>query len=155
MARAWSGQSFEHEADHGEANESGDGSPVALEIAGEATVAADPGERALDDPALGQDDKAMRIVTLDDREPPGPGCRDRPFHFSALIAGVGEDHCDKGKAATRLAQNLAGAVAILHAGRMNDDAQEKAERVDENVALAADDLLARVVALRVQSRAPF
>ena len=38
---------------------------------------------------------------------------------------------------------------------MNDDAQEKAERVDKNVALAADDLLARVIALRVQSRAPF
>ena len=33
---------------------------VALEVAGQATVAADPGEGALDDPSLGQDDEAMQ-----------------------------------------------------------------------------------------------
>ena len=33
---------------------------------------------------------------------------------------------------------------------MNDDVQQEAERVDENVPLAARDLLARIVALRVE-----
>ena len=101
---------------------------------------------------------------LDDGELPSPGRCDGPFHFCALIAGVGEDHRDERKAAARLAQNLASAIAVLRAGGgrmlrirlgMKDDAQEKAERVDKNVALAAEDLLARVIALRVQSRAPF
>ena len=58
------GQSFEHDADHSETNEGGGGSCVALEVAREAAVVADPGERALDDPALGQDDEAMRLVAF-------------------------------------------------------------------------------------------
>jgi hypothetical protein len=37
------GQATEHEPDRGEADEGGDGARVALEIAGEATVSADPG----------------------------------------------------------------------------------------------------------------
>ena len=54
----WSGQATQHDADHGEAEEGGDGSGVTLEVSGQATVAADPGEGALDDPALGQDDES-------------------------------------------------------------------------------------------------
>lgn len=50
---AWSGQAAQHDADHGEAEEGGDGSRVTLEVAGQAAVAADPGKGALDDPALG------------------------------------------------------------------------------------------------------
>jgi hypothetical protein len=38
---------------------------------------------------------------------------------------------------------------------MNNDAQQEAERVDEDVALAARDPLARIKALRVERRAPF
>jgi hypothetical protein len=38
---------------------------------------------------------------------------------------------------------------------MNDDVQEKAERIDEDVPLAARDLLARIKALRVERGAPF
>jgi hypothetical protein len=38
---------------------------------------------------------------------------------------------------------------------MDDDVQQRAEGVDEDVALAAGDLLARVVALRVDRRPPF
>ena len=68
----WSGQATQHDADHGEAEEGGDGSGVALEVAGQAAVAADPGEGALDDPALGQDDEAMCIAALDDLQGPRP-----------------------------------------------------------------------------------
>jgi hypothetical protein len=38
---------------------------------------------------------------------------------------------------------------------VDDDVHQEAERVDEDVALAARDLLARIVALRVERRAPF
>ena len=57
-------QASEHDADHGEADEGGDGAGVALEIARQAAIAADPGESALDDPALGQDDEACSSVRL-------------------------------------------------------------------------------------------
>jgi hypothetical protein len=38
---------------------------------------------------------------------------------------------------------------------MDNDVQQEAERVDEDVPLAARDLLARIVALRVERAAPF
>ena len=50
---SWFGQASEHDADHGESEEGGDGSGVALEVAGQSAVAADPGKGALDDPAFG------------------------------------------------------------------------------------------------------
>ena len=47
------------------------------------------------------------------------------------------------------------AIAVLHIGWVNDNAQEEAERVDQDVALAPRDLLARIIALRVERGAPF
>ena len=73
----------------------------------------------------------MRIGSLDDDDPPGPRGRDRLRHLWPLIAGIGEDRFDEREAPPRLTQNIARAVAILHAVGMNDDAQQKPERVDE------------------------
>ena len=61
----------------------------------------------------------------------------------------------KWEQAARRASAPAGAIAILHVGGVNDDAQQKTERIDEDMALAARDLLARIEALRVERRAPF
>jgi hypothetical protein len=48
-----------------------------------------------------------------------------------------------------------GTITILNIGRMNDDAQQEAQRVDQDVPLATFDLLARVVARRIKPRPPF
>ena len=151
----WSGQATKHDADHGEAEEGRDGSGVALEIAGQAAVAADPGEGALDDPALGQDDKAMRVAALDDLQDPRAGLGDHLGHLRPLVAGVGEDALDERKGSPRRAQYLTRPVAVLHAGRVDCDAQQQAQRIDQDVALAAGNFLARVEALRVERGAPF
>ena len=66
----WPGQAPQHETDHSEAEEGGDGAGIAFEVACEATVAADPGEGVLDDPAFGKDDEAMEVGALDDLHPP-------------------------------------------------------------------------------------
>ncbi len=50
---AWLSQAPEHDAEHGEADESGNGSGIALEITRHAAKAADPGECPLDNSALG------------------------------------------------------------------------------------------------------
>lgn len=98
----------------------------------------------------------MQLAALDDLERPraglGYGCGER----CALVAGVGEDALDEGEEAARAdIEDEPCAVAVLHRGRVNDDVQEEAERVDEDVPLAARDLLARIVALRVERGAPF
>src|ERR1700675_2003032 len=155
-AMSWFGQASEHDADHGETDESGGGSCIALEVARQTAVSTDPGEGAFDDPALGKNDEAMQLVSLDDFQRPGAGLCDGCGRFGSLVAGVGEDALDEGKEAVRtLVKNQSRAVAILHIGRVDDDVQQEAERVDENVALAARDLLARIEALRVERRAPF
>lgn len=151
----WARQSAQHDADHGEAEEGGDGSGVALEVAGQAAVAADPGEGALDDPALGQDDKAVGIAALDDLQAPGTGLGDDLGHLWPLVAGVGEDALDEREGSPRGAQHLARAVAVLHVGGVDRDAQQEAQRIDQDVALAAGDFLPRIKALRVERGAPF
>jgi hypothetical protein len=128
---------------------------VALEVAREATVAADPRERALHDPTFGEHLEVMEIGALDDLELPGAGGGDGGLHLRSLISAVAIDQRDEGEQAARTAQHGEGAVTILHVGGMNDDAQEKAERIDENMPLAARDLLARIKALRVERGTPF
>ena len=151
----WPGQATQHDADHGEAEEGGDGSGIALEVAGEAAVAADPGKGALDDPAFGQDDEAMGIAALDDLQSPRTGLGNNLGHLWPLVAGVGKDAFDEREGSPRGAQQLARAIAILHVGRVDGDAQEEAQRIDQDVALAAGDFLPRIKALRVERRAPF
>ena len=98
----------------------------------------------------------MQLVTLDDLQGPGADLGDGSGQRRSLVAGVGEDALDEGEEAARAPiEDEPRAIAILHIGRMDDDGQQEAERVDEDVPLAARDLLARIVALRVERRAPF
>jgi hypothetical protein len=74
----------------------------------------------------------------------------------SLVAGVGEDVLDKREQATGAPiENQPRPIAILNVGRMNDDVQQEAERIDKDVALAPGDLLARIKPLRVKRGAPF
>jgi hypothetical protein len=129
---------------------------LSLEVACQAAIAADPRQRSLDDPALGQDDEFVQFVALDDLDHPtagaGSGLRD-PW---PLITGVGEDAFDEGKEAARAPiENQPSPVAVLKVGGMDDDIQQKAERIDKDVALAPGDLLARIKPLRIKRGAPF
>jgi len=129
---------------------------IALVVARETTVSADPCQRPLDDPSLGKHDELVQFRALDDFDDPGarPCCRQcsaRP-----LIAGIGKDlHDERPQRARLFIEHELDTVAILNVGGMNRNAQQEAERVDEDMPLAPRDLLARVIALRVQRRPPF
>lgn len=98
----------------------------------------------------------MQLVALDDHQRPGAGLCEGGGGRGSLVAGVGEDALDKGKEATcALIEDQSCAITILHAAGMDDDAQEEAERVDEDMPLAAGDLLARIEAVWVERGAPF
>lgn len=98
----------------------------------------------------------MQLGTLDDFQRPGPGLGEGRGQRRSLVAGIGEDARDEGEEAARApVEDEARAIAVLHGGRVNDDVQQEAERVDEDVPFAARDLLARIVALWVERRAPF
>ena len=98
----------------------------------------------------------MRLVALDDLQLPCAGSGDGGGRLDALIAGIGEDAFDEREEAARAwVKDEPCAIAILHIGRMDDDIQQEAERVDENMPFAACDLLARIETLRVERGAPF
>jgi hypothetical protein len=152
----WSCQASEHDADHGEPDEGGDGARISLEIARQAAIAANPGQGSFDDPALGQDDELVQLVALDDRKHPTAGAGSGLRGAWSLIAGIGEDPLDEGEKAARAPiENQPRPVAVLNIAGMDDDVQQKAKRIDQDVALAPGDLLARIVALWVERGAPF
>ncbi len=96
----------------------------------------------------------MAVTAAHDLEFPRTGAGHDSLHLATLIACVGNDALDKGKTPSSLPQQRLGPVSILHAGRMDTDGQEQAQRVGQDVALAAQDLLARVIAGRVKRGPP-
>jgi len=97
----------------------------------------------------------VQVGTLDDLQTPRTGARDRGGHLRPLIAAIGIDARDEREAPPGPAQEIQGAVAVLDAGGMDDDVQQEAERVDEDVPLAPERLLARIVARRIDRGPPF
>ena len=98
----------------------------------------------------------MQRIALDDLQHPTAGPCDGSGERCALVAGIGEDTLDEGEESARAPiEDEPRAIAILHVGRVDDDIQQEAKRVDENMPFAARDLLARIEALRVKRRAPF
>ena len=128
---------------------------LVLEVLGEPAAAPEPREGPLHDPALGQRHEARAVAALGDLQPPAAGLGDRRGGRLALVGPVGEDHLDEREQPARGAQERQGAVPVLDAGGRDGGAQQQAQRVDEDVALLALDLLARVIALRIDTRAPF
>jgi len=76
------------------------------------------------------------------------------FHLAALVARIADDTLDEGKGPPRLPQQRLGSVSILHAGRVDGDGQKQAQRVGQDVALAASDFLARIIPGRIERSPP-
>ena len=109
-----------------------------------------------DDPAPGDDLEALGLGgAFDQFDPPG-GIGHGPAQLFAAVGAVGEDRLQEGKEAARLAvQDQKSAISVLQVGRVDGDCEDQAEGVDEEMALLAFDLLARVIARRVDARPPF
>lgn len=116
---------------------------------------ADPRECSFDNPALWQNDETFHIGSFDDLDFPAPGCRDGSRHFGSLVSRVGEDSRDERETPPRTLQQTVRAIAILYVCRQDAHTEQEPERVDKNMAFAADDLLARVETLRINRCAPF
>ena len=127
---------------------------MTLVVSGESTAAADPSQRALDDPAFWEHDEPMAVAAAHDLEFPGAGAGDGGFHFPPLITRVADNALDEREAPSRLAEQGLRAVAILYARRMDVDGQQQAQRVGQDVALSAKHLLASIIPGRVERGPP-
>ena len=97
----------------------------------------------------------MLVAASDDLHLPWPGALDGRCHPRPLISGIANDPLDEWELAADLAQQWFGAVAVLDIGRVNQHAQQQTKCIGQDVALATEGLLARVIARRVERRPPF
>lgn len=149
------GGASEHDADHGELYKCDSDASVAFVVATKTPVAADPSQSAFYDPALGQHDEASNIAALHDLERPVTGAGDESTHLRPGVATVGNDTLDERETPPCLPQQRFGAVTVLDISGMDVDVQQQALRVDEDVALAAENLFPGIVAGRVERAPPF
>ena len=97
----------------------------------------------------------MKVGAFDDVEFPRSRTRDERAHLGALVAAVGDEAFDERKPLASLAKQRFRTIAILNVGSMDVDVQQQAERVDQDVALAAEDFLTRVETLAIDRPPPF
>ena len=155
---SWRGvcsKSPEHDADHGEANECSDGCGVALKVAGQAAIATDPGKRPFDNPPFWQHLETGNVRSLDDLQTPGTGTPHGQRHLAPRVSAISKDAFDEREQSSRSTQQVESPITVLNISGMNDDVQQQAQCVDQDVPLSTFDLLARVVARRIEQSPPF
>ncbi len=135
------GKPPEHDADHGEADERSDGGGVAFEVARQTAVAADPCERPLDDPAFWQNLKSGNVRSPDDLQAPSTGAPNGQCHLASGISAISKNVFDEREQSSGSAQQMESTITILNVGRMNDDIQQEAQRVQAAIACVRKALL--------------
>ena len=132
---------------HGDFDECLGGIGPAFVIDAQAPAADQPAQGSLDDPSFGKHLEALRLgAALDDLQAPSAEGRDERRQFLAGIGAVGPDHREPREQRLQPPQDEDRAVAILDGGGMNDDGEDQAEGIDDDVPLAALDLFPGVEA---------
>src|ERR1700733_11093789 len=132
-------------ADMGEEKPGGCGGNGGLEVLGEASASAEPGEGALDDPSARQELEAFDPRrTLDDFDRPWAAIVDGGAQLRAPVDAVCEDVAQAGETSAERAQQRHGAVRVLDVGLMDLAGQQEALGIGDDMALAAFDALAGI-----------
>ena len=122
-----------------EGSRRGDGS---LEVLGQTTIAPEPCEAALDDPASGMHGKAdLADLLAHDLDDDAGGVR----HALGGVGTIGEHPLDEWQQPARRPQQRDGTVAILNRSWMDLEHDPSTVGIDHRVTLAAVDLLAGII----------
>lgn len=137
---------MEHQVDHGQVNEILAGSRVEFIILAEPAVPAQPCERPLDDPAVGQHLEARDLFAAPDNFQFPAGVFLDPLLQLAGVAGIGPNQFQPRTSPANLRDHLFGPVTILDAGRMNHHAHDQSQGIDDKMSFASFNSLASVIA---------
>ena len=139
-----------HHIDHGNTNHRLTALNQSLIVFGKSSVLPKPGKRSFNNPSLGENNKLVRIRSFDDFDNPAVPDH-RPLHKLPRITAIGPDHFKAPPSRTQLLDQQLAAITVLDVGRVNDQREDQAERVNDDMTLAALGFLARIV----PSVAPF
>src|SRR3712207_2228215 len=127
----------------------------AFPILGEPAASVQPADGALDDPALRQHDELVAVGPLDDLQVHLAADGAEPgLELRSLVAAVGVELEQEWVEPEQRPHRQHPTVAVLDVGGVDDGLHQQALGVDQDVALLASDLLARVVARRVDATPP-
>ena len=126
-------------------------------ILGEPATTVEPGDGALDDPALGKDRESFRMIGALDNFgfKVGQDARQAVVEPRPLIGRVGKELLQERIPLKHGGKQYDAAVAVLDVGTVNDRVEQQTQRIYENMALLALDLLARIIAVRIDPGPPF
>jgi hypothetical protein len=96
-----------------------------------------PADRALDFPAAGQDDEALRALRPGDDTQGEPEAFTGPVHEVAGVSAVGPDLGDLRLGEAQASEHVAGGVAVLDVGGCHRDHHGQSERVHGDMSFAA------------------
>jgi hypothetical protein len=108
-------------------------------------------------PAPGQHDESLGLIGAPDDfgfEVGQHACQ-AIAELRSLIGSVGKESFQERMQPEHRGEQHDAAVAILDVGGMDDGVQQQTQRVYENVALLALDLLTRIIAMRIDAGPPF
>jgi hypothetical protein len=146
----------DHQSHGGPAQECETVAVETFSVLGETAAAVEPSDAPLDDPALRQHHELADGAALDDLHVDLFADRSQSLlELWSLIAAVGIELEQERKQAEHCAHQQNAAVAVLNASSMDDGVQEKTLRIYQDVALLSLDLLARIIAWRVNRDPPF
>ena len=115
------------------------GSHAGLEVLGQASVAVEPSERALDDPAAGKELEALGpLGALDDLQRPASHLAERALELGPGIGAIGEDVAQPRELPGHGGEHRRRAVAVLDIGAVDHERDQQAARVGEVVSLSGD-----------------
>ena len=129
----------------------------ALPVLGQPTAAVQPSYGAFDNPALRQDDEALGLIgPLDDLHTDATAdALQTLLELRPLIAAVGVKLEQKRVQPEQGGHEQNATIAVLNVRCMDDGLEQQAFGVDQDMTLLAPDLLAAVIARRVNAAPPF
>src|SRR6516165_1125777 len=119
-----------------------------LVVFAQATGASQPSKRAFGNPALGQQHKTLRPYRARDNLELVIGMLRNPAVQLIIMVFAVRPNDAQAREAVRIdtGQGLLGALGIVHRGSRDRDGQQHSQRIHDDVALAAGDFLATIVA---------
>ena len=115
-----------------------------LKVFGQAAVAIEPSESAFDHPPAGKHDEAGS-VSFDDLDRPAAELGESLRQFVAGIGTIGEEVAQPGEEIVNGFDDERGAIAVLNIGGVNLGADEEANRIGDDMALASFDFFASII----------
>ena len=140
-------QSPDEELDAGDIEPSPGTGDRSLKVFGQPAVAIEPSEGPFDYPAAGEHNEAGS-VSFDDLDRPAAEFGESFGQFVPRIGTIGEEMAQPGEEIVNGFDNERGAVAVLNISRVNLGADEEANRIGDDMALAPVDLFAGVIPAR-------